>query len=183
MPKKRVTPEQTIGLLRQAEVELARGRTVGEVCRRPEVSEAGFCRRRAEHGGLKADQVRRMRELEREDARLERAAAEPTLGRQIPREAAEGGYQAPGAAGPVSATCGARSAPPSAAPAAPSVSRARRGAVCALPETTRRLRARRSPPWRPNTAAAATAGSRRCRAPTAGGRTPGGCSGSGGARG
>ncbi len=70
MPKKGTTPERIIGLLRQAEVELAKGRTVGEVCRGLGVSEASFYRWRSEYGGLKVDQVRRMKELERENARL-----------------------------------------------------------------------------------------------------------------
>lgn len=92
MAKKRMTPEQIIGALRQAEVELAQGRTVGEVCRRMEVSEASFYRWRAEYGGLKVDQARRMKDLERENARLKRAVAELTLDKQILKEAAEGKF-------------------------------------------------------------------------------------------
>ena len=92
MPGTRSTAEQIIGVLRQAEVELARGRTVGEICRGPGVSEASSCRRRSEHGGLEVDQARRMREPEREHARLKRAVAEPTLDKRIPKEAAEGEY-------------------------------------------------------------------------------------------
>jgi hypothetical protein len=65
-----LTPEQIIGLLRQAEVELARGRTVGEVCHGLGVSGASFYRWRSEYGGLKVDQARRMKELVRENARL-----------------------------------------------------------------------------------------------------------------
>ena len=92
MAGKRMTAEQIIGLLRQAEVELAEGRTVGEVCRGLGVSEASFYRWRTEYGGLKVDQARRMKELERENARLKRAVAELTLDKQIWREAAEGKY-------------------------------------------------------------------------------------------
>ena len=92
MPGKRLTSEQVIGVLRQAEVELARGRMVGEVCRGLGVSEASFYRWRAEYGGLKVDQARRMKELERENARLKRAVAELTLDKQILKEAAEGKY-------------------------------------------------------------------------------------------
>ena len=92
MPGKRMTAEQIIGVLRQAEVELAQGRTVGEVRRALGVSEASFYRWRSEYGGLKVDQVRRMKELEREKARLKKAVAELTLDKQIPREAAEGKY-------------------------------------------------------------------------------------------
>lgn len=92
MPKKRHTAEQIIGLLRQAEVELAQGRRIGEICRGLEVSEASFYRWRAEYGGLKLDQARRLRDLERENARLKRAVAELTLDKQILKEAAEGNY-------------------------------------------------------------------------------------------
>jgi putative transposase len=92
MAGKRLTPEQIIGVLRQAEVELAQGRTVGEVCRGLGVSQPSFYRWRAEYGGLKVDQVRRMKELERENARLKRAVAELTLDKQILKEAAEGKY-------------------------------------------------------------------------------------------
>ena len=83
MPKKRHTSEQIIGLLRQAEVELSQGRTVGEICRRIEVSEATFYRWRTEYGGLRVDQARRLKDLERENARLKRAVAELTLNKQI----------------------------------------------------------------------------------------------------
>ena len=64
MPKKRRTAEQIIGLLRRAEVELAQGRKVGEVCRGLGVSEASIYRWRAEYGGLKVDQARRLKDLE-----------------------------------------------------------------------------------------------------------------------
>ncbi len=92
MAGKRMTAEQIIGVLRQAEVELAQGRMVGEVCRGLGVSAASFYRWRTEYGGLKVDQARRMKELERENARLKRAVAELTLDKQILREAAEGKY-------------------------------------------------------------------------------------------
>lgn len=92
MPKKGSTPERIIGLLRQAEVELTKGRTVGEVCRGLGVSEASFYRWRSEYGGLKVDPVRRMKELERESARLKKTVAELTLDKQILKEAAEGKY-------------------------------------------------------------------------------------------
>jgi transposase-like protein len=83
MPRKRHTAEQIIGLLRQAEVALAQGRTVGEICRELGVSEASFYRWRAEYGGLKVDQARRLKDLERENARLKRAVAELTLDKLI----------------------------------------------------------------------------------------------------
>ena len=90
MPKRRRRPERVTGRLRQAEVELAQGRAAGEVRRRLEVSEASPCRRRSEHGGLKVDRAKRMREPERENARPERAVAELTPDERILPEAAEG---------------------------------------------------------------------------------------------
>ena len=88
--KKRYTAEQIIGLLRQAEVELAQGRSVGEICRGLGVSEASYYCWRSEYGGLKLDQVRRLKELERKNARLRKAVADLTLDKQILKEAAEG---------------------------------------------------------------------------------------------
>jgi transposase-like protein len=78
-----LTAEQIIGVLRQAEVELAQGWTVGEICRGQGVSQPSFYRWRAEYGGLMVDQVRRVKELERENVRLKRAVAELTLDKQI----------------------------------------------------------------------------------------------------
>lgn len=92
MRKRGFTPERIIGFLRRAEVELAQGRTVGEVCRGPGVSEAGFHRWRSEYGGLKVDRARRMKDSEREDARLKKAVAELALDKRIPKEAAEGKF-------------------------------------------------------------------------------------------
>ena len=90
--RKRHTTEQMIGLLRQAEVELAQSRSVGEICRGLGVSEASYYRWRSEYGGLKVDQARRLKELERENARLKRAVAELTLDKLILKEALEGKY-------------------------------------------------------------------------------------------
>jgi transposase-like protein len=90
--RKRHSAEQVIGLLRQAEVELAQGRSVGEICRGLGISEASYYRWRSEYGGLKVDQARRLKELERENARLKRAVAELTLDKLILKEAAEGNF-------------------------------------------------------------------------------------------
>lgn len=73
-------------------MELAQGRRIGEICRGIGVSEASFYRWRAEYGGLKIDQARRLKDLERENARLKRAVAELTLDKQILKEAAEGNF-------------------------------------------------------------------------------------------
>ena len=92
MPRKRYTAEQIIGLLRQAEVELAKGRTVGEVCRTIGVSEQSYYRWRNEYGGLKVDQARRLKDIERENVRLKRAVADLTLDKLILKAALEGKY-------------------------------------------------------------------------------------------
>lgn len=65
MPRKRYAAEQIIGLLRQAEVALAQRRTVGDICRELGVSGASFYRWRSDYGGLKVDQARRLKDLER----------------------------------------------------------------------------------------------------------------------
>lgn len=92
MPMKCHTVKLIFGLLRQAEVALAPGRTVVEICRELGVSEARFYRWRSEYGGLKVDQTRCLKDLERENARLKRAVAELTLDKQILKEAAEGSF-------------------------------------------------------------------------------------------
>ena len=83
MARKGASPEKIIGLLRQTEVELAQGRTVGEICRGVGKSEASCYRWRAEYGGLKQDQARRPKELERENARLRKAVVGLTLDKLI----------------------------------------------------------------------------------------------------
>jgi len=76
MKKKRFTEEQVIGILRQAE----RGeQTIGEICRAQGVSEQSFYRWRRKFGGLQVSEIRRLRELERESARLKRLLAERDL--------------------------------------------------------------------------------------------------------
>jgi len=92
MPRKRFTVEQIINHLREADVLLAQGQTVGEVCRRIGVSEQSYYRWRREYGGLKVDQARRLKELEQENARLKRAVADLTLDKLILKEAAEGNW-------------------------------------------------------------------------------------------
>jgi len=92
MPRKRYSTEQIIGHLREAEVLLAQGQTVGEVCRGIGVSEQSYYRWRREYGGLKVDQARRLKELEQENARLKRAVADLTLDKLILKEAAEGNW-------------------------------------------------------------------------------------------
>ena len=92
MPKKRYSVEQIIHHLREADVLLAQGQTVGEICRRIGVSEQSYYRWRREYGGLKVEQARRLKELEQENTRLKRAVAELTLDKLILKEAARGNF-------------------------------------------------------------------------------------------
>ncbi len=92
MPRKRHTAEQIIGKLREAEVGLSGGQTVPEVCRTLGVAEQTYYRWRKEYGGLKIDQARRFKELERENLRLRRAVADLTLDKLILKEAVEGNF-------------------------------------------------------------------------------------------
>lgn len=92
MSRKRFSVEQIINHLREAEVLLSQGKTVGEICRRIGVSEQSYYRWRREYGGLKLDQARRLRDLEQENARLKRAVADLTVDKLILKEAAEGNF-------------------------------------------------------------------------------------------
>ncbi len=89
MPKRKHTAEEIINKFREAEVIIATGSTVAEAARRIGVSEQTFYRWRAEYGGLRVDQARRLKQLETENNRLKRAVAELTLDNQILKEAAE----------------------------------------------------------------------------------------------
>jgi len=90
--RRRFTPEEIIGKLREAEVALANGKKLADVCRRLGVMEVTYYRWRREFGGLKADQARRLKDLERGNARLRRAVADLTLDKLILKEAAEGNW-------------------------------------------------------------------------------------------
>ena len=92
MSRKRFSVEQIINHLREADVLLAQGRTVGEVCRQIGVSEQTYYRWRKEYGGLKVNQARRLKELEQENAYLKQAVADLTLDKLILKEAAEGNW-------------------------------------------------------------------------------------------
>ncbi len=92
MAKRKHTAEGIINKLREAEVVISAGSTVAEAARRIGVSEQTFYRWRAEYGGLRVDQARRLKQLEAENGRLKRAVVEPTLDNQIPKEATEGNF-------------------------------------------------------------------------------------------
>jgi transposase-like protein len=92
MKKTRYTPEQIIGKLREAEVVLAKGGTIGQVCKQIGVSEQTYYRWRREYGGLKVDQAKRLKALEKENGQLRRAVADLTLDKLILAEAARGNF-------------------------------------------------------------------------------------------
>ena len=92
MPTKRHTPEQVINKLREAEVAMAQGSTVVEASRQIGVTEQTYYRWRNEYGGLRIDQVKRLKQLESENTRLKRAIADLTLDNQILKEASEGNF-------------------------------------------------------------------------------------------
>jgi putative transposase len=92
MAKKRYTAEQIIRMLREAEVELAKGQTVGAVCKKLGVTGNTYYRWRKEYGGLKVDQAKRLKELERENARLKRIVADQALDNAILKEVSKGNF-------------------------------------------------------------------------------------------
>ncbi len=92
MARKRYTVEQIIAKLREAEVELARGAKTPEACRKLGISENTYYRWQKEYGGLRVDQARRLKELERENARLKKLLAETMLDNAILKEASSGNF-------------------------------------------------------------------------------------------
>jgi putative transposase len=89
---KRHTPQQVIVLLRQAEADLGSGLSIAQVCQRLAVSEQTFHRWRNQYGGMKADQMKRLKELEAENARLKKIVAEQALDNQMLKEVARGNF-------------------------------------------------------------------------------------------
>ena len=92
MPRKRFTPEQIIGKLREAEVELAKAATVGAVCKKLEITEHTYYRWCAEYGGRRLDQAKQFKELETENAPLKKLVADLSLDNAIFKEAASGNF-------------------------------------------------------------------------------------------
>ena len=85
-------PEEIIAKLREAEVELARGEKIPEVCKQIGVTEQTYYRWKKEYGGLRMDQAKRLKELEKENARLKRLLADAELDKAILKEAASGNF-------------------------------------------------------------------------------------------
>jgi putative transposase len=92
MGKKRHSAEEIVSKLRQVDVLTAQGRTVAEAIRQIGVTEVTYYRWRSEYGGLKSDQVKRLKELQTENARLRRAVSDLTLEKLILKEAASGNW-------------------------------------------------------------------------------------------
>lgn len=92
MKRKRHTPEQIVRKLREADAMLSEGLGIAQVCQKLEVSEQTFHRWRNQYGGMKADDMKQLKELKSENTRLKKAVADLTLDKQILKEALEGNY-------------------------------------------------------------------------------------------
>ena len=89
MPRRRFTPEQVIGKLREVEVLVGKGATVSDASRQIGVTEQTLYRWRKEYGGMRIDQARRLKDLEAENARLKKLVADLSLDKMILAEAAK----------------------------------------------------------------------------------------------
>jgi putative transposase len=92
MPMMRYKPEQIVTLLRQIEVAVANGKTTPQACKEAQITAQTYYRWRKEYGGLKLDQAKRLKELEKENAKLKRLVAELSLEKQILKDVAEGNF-------------------------------------------------------------------------------------------
>ena len=92
MARKRHTAEQIIAKLREAELALAKDQPLVDVARKLEISEQMYYRWRKEYGGLRFEQAKRLKELERENARLKRLVADQALDNAIPKEVASANF-------------------------------------------------------------------------------------------
>ncbi len=92
MSTKRYKAEQIVTVLRQIEVEIANGKTTPQACREAQITTQTYYRWRKEYGGLKLSQAKRLRGLEKENARLKRVVAELSLEKQVLKDVAEGNF-------------------------------------------------------------------------------------------
>ena len=92
MPRKRFKPEEIVTKLRQVDVLQSQGMSVADAIRQICVSEVTYYRWRKEYGGMKADQLKRLKELEKENQRLRKAVSDLTLDKLILAEAAKGNF-------------------------------------------------------------------------------------------
>jgi transposase-like protein len=87
---KRYKPEQITGKLRKAKILLSKGQTIGQACRKPGITDQTYYRWRKAYGGMRVDQAKRLKELEKENAQLKKLVADLSLDKQILNEAAQG---------------------------------------------------------------------------------------------
>lgn len=92
MGRKRYQPEQIIGYLREAEILHSKGSTIPDICRQIGIVEQTYYRWRKEYGSLSVDQAKRLKEMEKENARLRKLVADLSLDKAILKEVAEGKY-------------------------------------------------------------------------------------------
>ena len=92
MPIKRYKAEQIVTLQRQIEVGIANGKTTPHACKEVEITMQTYYRWRKEYGGLKLEQAKRLKELERENAKLKRGVAKLSLEKQVLKDVAEGNF-------------------------------------------------------------------------------------------
>ncbi len=92
MARKRHTAEEIVNKLREADVEIAQGASTGQACRKIGITDQTYYRWRREYGGLKVDQARRFKELEKQNSRLKRVVADQALDLAILKEVAEGNF-------------------------------------------------------------------------------------------
>jgi transposase-like protein len=92
MPRKGYMPEQIINRLRTAEVELSQGKTVAQVCKKIGITEQTYYRWRKEYGGMRTEQVKRLKDIEKENARLKKLVANLSLDNEILKEVASGNF-------------------------------------------------------------------------------------------
>jgi transposase-like protein len=92
MGRKHYTAEQIIGMLREAEVLQSQGMTIGEASRKLGISEQTYYRWRKEYGGMRVDQAKRLKELEKENVRLKKLVADLSLDKDILKEAVRGNF-------------------------------------------------------------------------------------------
>ena len=92
MPIKRYKPEQIVTMLRQIEVSIGSGKTTPQACKEAAITVQTYYRWRKEYGGLKLEQAKRLKDLEKENTRLKRLVAELSLEKQILKDVAEGNF-------------------------------------------------------------------------------------------
>jgi putative transposase len=90
MPMQRYKPEQIVTMLRQIEVSIANGKTTPQACKEAEITVQTYYRWRKEYGGLKLEQAKRLKDLEKENSRLKRLVAELSLEKQVLKDVASG---------------------------------------------------------------------------------------------